>query len=109
MSRAPSSEESRRGGPVGLDVALRGFLRSSGLGERLRHARVYRAWNDALGPELSQRARPVQFRFGELTVEVESAAHHQELQNFTGEQYRCEANRLLGESRIDKVLFRLKR
>ena len=51
----------------------------------------------------------MRFHFGELTVEVESAPHLHELQNFTGEQYRCEANRILGEERIKKVQFRLKR
>ena len=84
-------------------------MRESGLGEQLRHARVYRAWSDALGPKLSQRARPVQFKFGELTVEVESAAHMHELQNFTAEQYRRAANTQLGEERIKKILLRLKR
>lgn len=58
---------------------------------------------------MSERAKPTNFRFGELTVEVESAAHLHELQNFTGEQYRCEANDRLGEEHIKKILFRLKR
>ncbi|MFT7670736.1 MAG: hypothetical protein ACI8X5_003447 [Planctomycetota bacterium] len=89
--------------------AMRGFLRETGLGEQLRHAGVYRAWSDALGPKLSQRAKPVFYKFGELTVEVESAAHLHELQNFTGEQYRREANESLGEERIKKIQFRLKR
>lgn len=58
---------------------------------------------------MSERAKPVHFQFGELTVEVQSAPHMQELQNFTGEQYRREANKQLGEDVIKKLLFRLKR
>ena len=92
-----------------LGDAIRGFLHTSGLGSRLRAARVYQSWSDALGEKLSKRAVPVRLHFGELTVEVESAPHLHELQNFTGEQYRREANRLLGDERIKKVLFRLKR
>ena len=102
-------ETSKRRGPVPLGDALRGFLRESGLGERLRHARVFQAWSEALGEKLSARAKAVHFQFGELTVEVESAPHLHDLQNFTGEQYRHAANKHLGDESIRKVLFRLKR
>jgi hypothetical protein len=94
---------------VVLRDALRGFLRDSGLDARLRNARVYQAWNDALGPRLARRIMPVQFRFGELTLEAESSVHLHELQSFTGESYRQDANRRLGEERIRKLNFRLKR
>jgi hypothetical protein len=62
-----------------------------------------------LGVKWRDRARPVHFQFGELTVEVESAPHLHELQNFTGEQFRREANHRLGDEHIKKILFRLKR
>ena len=88
---------------------MRGFLQESGLGAQLKDARVFRAWTDALGELLAKRARPVRFQFGELTVEVESSAHLHELQNFTGESYRQAANASLGDERIKKVLFHLKR
>lgn len=99
----------KRGGTVALGDALRGFLRESGLGDRLRHARVFGAFSEALGPQLGARAKPVHFQFGELTVEVESAAHLQELQSFTGDSYRQAANRGLGDEVIKKLSFRLKR
>ena len=106
---AVAEERDPRRGPVALGDALRGFLRTSGLGGRLRNARVYQAWSDALGEQAARHARPVKFHFGDLTVEVESSVHLHELQNFTGEQYRQDANRRLGEERIRKVCFRLKR
>lgn len=110
MSSNPFTERARTGrGPTALGDALRGFLKDSGLGEQLRHARIYRAWSDALGPRLAERAKPVNLRFGELTVEVESAPHLHELQNFTGEAFRRKANESLGEERIKKIQFRLKR
>ena len=58
---------------------------------------------------LRRRARAVRFKRGELTVEVESAAHLQELSSFTGESIKREANRILGDDRIRNVVFKLKR
>ena len=92
-----------------MGQALQDFLRSSGLGAKLRDARVYEAWSRALGPDLDRRARAVDFRRGELIVEVESAAHLSELKSFTGERYRQLANRHLGSPRILRVAFKLKK
>ena len=98
-----------RGGQAFLGDALRRFLKDSGLGAQMRDWKVYDAWREVLGPELSLRARAVAFRRGELIVEVESAAHLQELKTFTGETYRHAANQSLGSPRITSVSFKLKR
>jgi hypothetical protein len=100
---------SDRGGISSMGQAVKSFLAESGLGSKLRDLPVYEAWQEALGEELSRRARPVDFRRSELIVEVESAAHMHELANFTGERYRQLANRNLGSERISKVTFKLKR
>ena len=89
--------------------AMRGFLKQSGLEQRLRDWPVFDAWTEALGEKLARRARPVAFRAGELQVEVESAAHLHELQGFTGDQYRQLANKRLGREEIRRVVFRLER
>ena len=104
-----SEAKRTRRGPVTVREAMLGFLRESGLSAKLEHAWVYQAWSDSLGERLAKRARPVRFQFGELTVEVESSTHLHELQNFTGESFRAEANRQLGDERIKKVLYHLKR
>ncbi len=109
MAKRETGSPQYQRGPTPLGDALRHFLKDSGLGAQLRHARVYGAWSDSVGPRLRERAKPVHFQFGELTVEVESAPHMHELQNFTGEQYRRGANQSLGDEVIKKVLFRLKR
>jgi len=88
--------------------ALHSYLRSSGLGSRLRDWPVYEAWGKVVGETLAQRARPVRFAGGELVIEVESAPQYQELKNFTGEQYRLLANRELGRTAIERVTFKLK-
>lgn len=92
-----------------MGVAMEAFLHRSGLGARLRDQRVFDAWSQVLGAELARRARPARFRGGELLVEVESSAHLGELESFTGEQFRREANRRLGGERIERVVFKLKR
>jgi len=95
-----------RRGPAPLGDALRSFLRSSGLDAQLRDARVYAAWHAAVGDALAKRAVPVRFDQGELTVEVTSSAHLQELTNFTGEQYRALANARMGREVIQRVVFK---
>ena len=95
--------------PAPFGEALDRFLRESGLGKHLRQGAVIDAWRQALGPRLARRAKAVRFVRGELVVQVDSATHLQELQNFTGEQYRRKANERLGEERIQRVTFRLKR
>lgn len=109
MTRDPNSRDRRSNGPTVLGDALSSFLRESGIGAQLRHARIFSAWAEVLGPRLQSRAQAVRFQFGELTVEVESAPHMHEFQNFTGEQFRRAANARLGSDVIEKVLFRLKR
>jgi hypothetical protein len=111
--RERSAQEDRAGHVSSLQDALAAFLRGSGLGERLRHAAVFEAWSGALGPALCARARPVRFDGGDLTVEVESAAHMHELKNFTGEPLRRAANERLhragSRENIQHVVFKLKR
>lgn len=103
------SSEPRRGGVAPIGVALGRYLRDSGLGSRLRDAAVYRAWRQAVGTSLAARAVPVRFDDGVLEIAVASAAHLQELQNFTGEAFRKKANQRLGSERIRGVTFRLQR
>ncbi len=107
--RSRSDDGERRGGVHSANKAVKEFLSVSGLGAKLRDWPVYDAWRKALGEDLSRRARAVDFRRGELFVEVESAAHHHELANFTGERYRNLTNQHLGRAAVRKVSFRLKR
>lgn len=108
-SEAAGEADPRLRAVAPLAAAVQAYLRISGLGPRIQDSKIYRAWDEAVGPELARRARPARFRGGELLVEVDSSAHLGELQGFTGEQYRGEANRLLGAARIERVVFKLKR
>ena len=109
MSSREARGRAARREPVSMQTALAGFLRASGWSARMRHVPVFQAWIEALGPELSRRARPARFENGELQVEVESAAHFHELSTFTGETYRERANARLDKPEIARVVFRLRR
>ena len=101
-------QENKPSGPRSIDQLIRTFLRDNRLGSRARHTTVFKTWNHVLGPDLSGHAVPVRFRDDVLTVEVDSAAHMQELRNFTGEAYRGKTNERLGNEAIRKVVFKLK-
>ena len=109
MTEETSDPQRRRGGITSMQVAMGRFLRDTGLRSKLRNVAIFKAWRDAVGIVLAQRARPVAFQDGVLEVSVQSSAHLQELVSFTGEQYRTKANRKLGSERIRKVVFRLER
>ncbi len=91
-----------------LGEALEGYLKESGLLKPMRDFKILDAWREALGPELSKRARAIQFRAGTLIVETESAAYRHELSAFTGEAFRQKANQILGAQRIQNVTYKLK-
>lgn len=76
----PGSE----GGPRPAGEILQGLLRSLRIEERSRQGRVASAWLKAAGEDLASRARPVAFRAGLLTVEVDGAGLLLELKGFRG-------------------------
>ncbi len=104
-----ANHSEKRGGVASLGSVLTAFLRSSRLEGGLAEERVFSAWRSAAGETLVGRARAVRFRDGELLVEVNSAAHLQELRNFTGEGLRKAANKRLGAERIRRVVFQPER
>ncbi len=69
--------------------------------------RVLRAWSEAAGV-WKERAFPVSFRDGQLTLEVGSSVALAELKGFHAEGFRQRANASLGEAKIRKVVFKLK-
>lgn len=94
--------------PAPIGELIGEFLKDHGFGATGTHARVLRAWDEALDASLARHARAVRFRAGELTVEVDSASHLQELKSFTGEEMRKRANERIGRTAIRRVVFKLK-
>jgi hypothetical protein len=95
-------------GPQPIAGAIRQFLAESGLQRARGDERVLRAWSEAAGPLWKERAFPVAFRGGQLTVEVGSSVALAELRGFHTERLRARANAALGQDAIHKVTFKLK-
>jgi len=100
-------DRKRNHGPRPIGLAIKAILREAGLANNPRDQRVFRVWNETLG-SIAPRTQPVRFFHGELVVEVDSAVHLQELQNFTGEGYRRKLNRVLKNDAVRKLTFRLR-
>jgi hypothetical protein len=102
-------EEPARGFIKPMDESVVEYLQVSGLLQRKKAAPAIAAWDEAAGPELSERARAVSFRRGILTIEVESSTLLSELRGFASEDLRARADALLEEASIRKLSFKLKR
>ena len=101
-------ERKEPSGPQPIASAIRLFLRENGLHRSGGDERVLRAWSEAAGPAWKERAFPVAFRSGQLTVEVGSSVALAELKGFHSEKLRVRANAALGDARIRKVVFKLR-
>ena len=80
--RGARTAETRPAGPEALGNVLGRVVRDLRLEERSRDGALAAAWERAAGEELAGKARPVAFRVGVLTVEVEGAALLQEVRGF---------------------------
>lgn len=98
----------KRGRTISIADALREALKTHGVRRGQPGNPVFEAWNRAAGP-LAERAVPVRFQGGELLIQVESSAHYQELTQFTGSMLHAKTNELLGDRRVSRVVFKLKR
>ena len=103
MAKDPS-----RGRLVALGDVLDVVLKQNGIRRGDPQDKVFAAWNQAAVP-LAKRAIPMRFEQGELLVFVESSAHYQELNNFTGPMLHRATNDLLGTPLVQRVTFKLKR
>jgi len=66
--------------PMRVAEVLHGYLRSSGLAERVGQASVVEAWPDLVGPRIARAARAESVALdGTLFVRVPSSAWRQEL------------------------------
>ncbi len=106
--RANASKSGRKG-LASIDSALKNYLKSTGLGERLGAPLEFRAFKEAAGVAFSRHARAVRFARGELVVQVSSAPHLAELKGFRGEEIRVRTNQILGRDEVRKITFRLDR
>lgn len=88
--------------------ALQEVMKTHGVRRRDPRNEVFDAWNRAAGP-LAKRAVPARFTGGELLILVESSAHYHELLNFTGSLLHEKTNALLSTTKVQRVVFKLRR
>lgn len=92
-----------------LGDALSEYLSDTGLLRRKKAQPAFDAWEEAAGPTISQRARAVSYKRGELIIEVDSTALLSELRGFASEDLRTRADALLEGATIRKLTFKLRR
>jgi hypothetical protein len=104
--RGPAGERDRGApGPEPLGEVLARVLRGLRIEERRREGALGTAWDRAAGEGLAPRARPVSFRAGRLTVEVEGAALLQEVRGFRAEALLEALRREPGGERVREIRF----
>jgi hypothetical protein len=109
IRRAPSPgrrpEPKRPAGPEPLGPVLNRLLKELRLEERSREGALATAWEEAAGKDLSAKARPVAFRAGLLTVEVEGAALLQEVRGFRARSLLRGLKALPGGAKVREIRF----
>jgi predicted nucleic acid-binding Zn ribbon protein len=92
------------GDPTPIRGLVGGLLKKLGVAGQVERAAVFSEWEDRVGEEIAERARPVRLSEGTLFVEVESSSWMMELQMMKRElMERINAGRESG--RIEKLVF----
>jgi hypothetical protein len=94
------------GAPARITDTLDHLLHGLGVAPKPTAERVFAAFKGAAGDDLARVAMPTRFERGELLVDVASAAHTQELNQFTGEALRDRLNAALGSPLVRQIRFR---
>lgn len=89
-----------------LKEILAGLLSGGALPFNLDDARIWRVWEEAVGPAVALRARPSWIQNRRLRVLVSDSVWLQELA-FMEESIKDNLNRRLGRTAVDKIEFRL--
>jgi hypothetical protein len=95
----------RRSHPVALSTVIGGIFAGTPIGQRLKEARIWTLWDEAVGPTVASKARPVQFRDGILTVAVTSAPWLQQL-SFMKRDLVTALNQSCGEEMVRDIFLK---
>lgn len=108
-ARAGGGSGERRGrgegGPEAVGDVVRRVLRDLRVEERSREGPLAAAWLEAAGEDLRGATRPVSFRAGVLTVEVDGAALLQEVSGFRSGSLLRTLRGLPGGGRVTGLRF----
>jgi hypothetical protein len=91
--------------PAALSELLAGVFHGTPAGKRLREGKIWLIWDKAVGKQIANRARPVNFRDGTLTVAVSSAPWMQQL-SFMKKGIMEKLNAVLGEEIVRDIYLK---
>lgn len=97
------SDEKRKK-PLAVSEALAGYLKESGLGEKIEQATAVDEWTERVGEKIAGVTEPLRVHEGVLFVGVRSSAWLMELRMMEGE-IRRRVNEGRGAGRIRKIRF----
>ncbi len=97
----------RYGNPKQVGDILAGFLRVSGLKEKLRSPEVYDCWPEVAGPEASEHSRVTGFSNYVLHVEVDSAPWLQMLATFKKAELLESIRQIMSGVRVTDIKFKI--
>jgi hypothetical protein len=81
------------------------LLKDLRIEERSREGALATAWDKAAGADLASKARPVSFRSGLLTVEVDGAALLQEVRGFRARALLAALKGSDGGAKVREIRF----
>lgn len=91
--------------PLQLSALLESVFAGKPLQKRLREARVWEVWQEAVGEQIASRAKPLSFRDGVLTVAVSGSAWLQQLSLMKPEIIQ-NLNEAAGEAIVRDIFFK---
>ncbi|MBI5167720.1 MAG: DUF721 domain-containing protein [candidate division NC10 bacterium] len=92
----------RRESPVKLSTALDEVLRGLGLEGVLKEVTVRRLWEEVVGPGISRRAQPEDFRGGRLRVRVSDSVWLHQL-SLMRPRIIAQLNQRMGEGMVKEI------
>jgi hypothetical protein len=94
-----------KGSPERISTLLTGPGLTPELGARLKDLAIWESWDQAVGPAIAGRARPLRLVGGVLTVVVASGPWMQQL-SFMKTELRERINTLLGNERVKEIVLK---
>ena len=91
--------------PLQLSALLESVFAGKPLQKRLREARIWEVWQEAVGEQIASRAKPLSFRDGILTVAVTSSSWLQQLSLMKPEIIQ-NVNEAAGEEIVKDFFFK---
>lgn len=89
-----------------LKDILSGLFKSPDLPFNPDDGRIWKVWEEAVGPAIARNARPLWIKQGRLRVAVTDPIWLQEIE-FAGETIKQKVNEKLGREAVKKIEFRL--